>query len=410
MNFKYKNEADLSAMTPEQRDIYSEQKRDFEKNSRAQEIKDALDQFKKDNPVEPSPISKEKASEIEQMLKEWKEKGSFDASYQTSAGQMAKEIKEKKERLKSMRSEEEVVLEKGEVSKALSNVASIATNVHQQLLPGIENFGRIATNFYDRLPKLTISTGNHKGTIAYVDWDESTTVNAAAAIAEGAPFSESTAKFKGYTATLKKIGDTLPVTEEFFEDEELAASELDMFLQTNVKSVIGNQVINGDGTGDTLTGLVTSVPAYAAAASGITNVNIYDLITKVKTAITKNRGNKYAPNFALMNADDIDKLVLAKDLNGQYLFPPNHPIYSMIIEDNNVAANTMVVGDLRYARCYEMNGIILSRGYVGSQFGEDKITLKARKRMLFLIRNVDKQGFRKVTSITTALTTLATAP
>lgn len=409
--FKYKNEAELAAMTPEQRDTYSEQKREFEKEARAKEIADALKAFKEANPQAELPISKETAEEIKQMLKEWKEEDrSFGSSTKTSTAVLAKEIKEKRERLKNAGPNEEVILEKGDVTKALSNVASISTNPHQQILPGIENFGRIATNFYDRLPKLTLSTGNHKGTIAYVDWDESTTANAAAMIAEGVAFPESTAKFKGYTLSLKKVGDTLPVTEEFFEDEELAASELEMFLQTNVKSVLGSQVINGDGTGDNLTGLVTSVPAFAAAASGIPNVNIYDLITKVKTSITKNRGSRYNPNFALMNADDIDKLVLAKDLNGQYLFPPNHPIYSMIIEDNNLASNTMVVGDMRYARCYEMTGIILSRGYVGSQFGEDKVTLKARKRLLFLIRNVDKQGFRKVTSISAALTTLATAP
>jgi hypothetical protein len=40
--FKYKTEEELSKMTPEQRDIYAEQKRQFEKEERQKEIKEAL--------------------------------------------------------------------------------------------------------------------------------------------------------------------------------------------------------------------------------------------------------------------------------------------------------------------------------------------------------------------------------
>jgi hypothetical protein len=50
----------------------------------------------------------------------------------------------------------------------------------------------------------------------------------------------------------------------------------------------------------------------------------------------------------------------------------------------------------------------LSRGYTGSQFVEDMMTLKARKRLALLVRTADKGGFAKVTSISAALTTLAT--
>jgi hypothetical protein len=52
---------------------------------------------------------------------------------------------------------------------------------------------------------------------------------------------------------------------------------------------------------------------------------------------------------------------------------------------------------------------VLSKGFVDAQFAEDLITLKARKRLLFLIRTVDKTGFRKVTDVNGALAVLATA-
>ena len=55
-----------------------------------------------------------------------------------------------------------------------------------------------------------------------------------------------------------------------------------------------------------------------------------------------------------------------------------------------------------------MGGVVLSKGYGANQFTEDMMTLKARKRLAFLIREADKTGFKRVTSISAALVTLAT--
>ena len=79
----------------------------------------------------------------------------------------------------------------------------------------------------------------------------------------------------------------------------------------------------------------------------------------------------------------------------------------MIVEDNNIANNVLVVGDSRFGRIYELGGVTLSSGMIDDQYNKDLITLKARKRLLFLIRNSDKAGFRKVTDIDAALVTLA---
>ena len=204
-------------------------------------------------------------------------------------------------------------------------------------------------------------------------------------------------------------------TEEFFEDEASFAAELNMFLNTNVRIKINDQIINGDGTGQNLTGIFASINAYSPVASGIQDASIYDLILKVSEAITKPFGSKYMPDVALMNITDILRMKLKKDANNNYVTPPfvsqdGKQVGSMIVlEENAVPSNQMIVGDRRYARIYEMPGITLSNGYVNSQFTEDIETLKARARLLFLIRNVDKTGFLKVTDIDTALATLATA-
>lgn len=317
---------------------------------------------------------------------------------------IAAEVKEHKEKLKAMikgTSQEEVVI------KATTARSSITTNPNQMVLPGIGQLIRIARSLYNICQHFTYPVGSHNGTIKYLDWDEATTVKSAAAIAEGAAFPESTAKFKGYSVELKKVGDTLPVNEEFFEDEANAAAQLEMFLNNNVESKIDNGLINADGTGDDITGLLASVSEYTLPAAGtVVDPTIYDLITVVKAAITKPAGNKYKPDFAVMNLDTINRLLLKKDANNNLQFPPNHPIFSFIVEDNSVADNELVVGDSRYMEIHEMVGIALSRGMINDQYVKDQLTLKARKRMLFLIKNSNKSGFRKVTDIDAALLAL----
>ena len=250
----------------------------------------------------------------------------------------------------------------GEVEiKAITNVASIATNTAGFDIPDVGQLATAERNAYSIFPKQNISAtnGNIRKNINYWDWDESTTVRAAAMIAESGAFPESTAKWKQYTIPVQKVGDTLPITEEFFEDEQLFYSELGMFMKTNVE--IKNQVINGDGTGSNLTGLIASVPAFTAVASGITDASIYDLIVKLKEDVSTTGGAKYRTNFALMNIADINKMKLKKDANNNYMMPPfvdrsgNVVDGITIVEDNAVVANTMFFGDSKFARIADKN-------------------------------------------------------
>lgn len=403
MVFTYKTEAELSAMTPEQRDIYGQQKREFEGKATQKMIDDALEAFKTANPAAAAPelpISKEEVAEMKETIAQLKEAQSGGPGKTTT---MASEVKANKDALKQTLKSDgtEVVL------KADTTRSSIANNYWRVGLPGIGQLDRVARALYDVFRKVMLPAGSHNGKISYVDWDADTTAKAAAMVAEGGTFPESTATFETFDISLKKVGDTLPVTEEFFEDEALAAAELERFIGANVESKIDDQIANGPGTGDNIKGLLASVDEYTPSASGIVDANIYDLITKVKGAITSAAGSKYNPNFTAMNNSTINRLLLKKDDNNNYQFPPSHPIFREIVEDNSLADNVLVVGDSRFGTIYEMGGVTISRGMVNTQFVKDMLTLKARKRLLFLIRNSDKSGFRKVSDISTALTTLA---
>lgn len=317
------------------------------------------------------------------------------------------EIKENKEALKAISKRQG---NKSVVLKALTTRASVATNNIGLDLPGLGEYGlRKARSFYNFIQKQIIPLPqDHAGVIRYRDWDEATTAKAAAAVAEGAAFPESTAAWAGFTLPVEKIGDTLPVTEEFFEDEPSAAAELSLFLSNNVEDKVANDVILGNGTSPNIFGLDARATAYTAPDLNIVDANIKDLVVKVVEDITTNYGSKYSPDFVAMNIADYNEYVLKKDSQNRYLFDDNGMIGGLnVVIDNHVAANTMYVGDSRYCRLYEVPGVEVSQGMVNAQFNEDEFTIKARKRLAFLIRNNDRTGFRKVASISAALTTLA---
>jgi predicted RNA-binding protein Jag len=271
---------------------------------------------------------------------------------------------------------------------------------------------------YDLFQKVPVGK-DRNGVIRYVDWDSATIARAAAAIAEGGTFPESTAKWATYTLGLQKVGVTNPVSEEFTYDDAMFVAEVEAFLRNDVEIKIDTDLINANGTAPNIKGLVAQSTAYTAAASGIVDASIYDLIVDVKRSITVGGGSKFNPDFALMNITDINKMLLKKDVNHQYVAPPFSQNGASgtaefvvagvrVIECNAVTANTMIVGCSGYAKIYEEPGFYVATGYDGSDWSSDMMTLKARKRLNLLVRTQDQVGFAKVASISAALTTLAT--
>ena len=403
--FIYKTQKEIAELDDTQVETYAKELKAHDADLRTKEIETAVTVVKTSLTAEIAKATQANV-DLETQIKELKDANVKPAVAKTLEAQ----LKESKEAIKSIAkgADSEIVL------KANLVRASITNNTQGYALPDVGQLAHRKLTAYDLFTKIPVSESNNQGVIKYWDWDSATTVRAAAALAEGGTFPASTAKFVEYTLPLQKIGDTLPVSEEFFEDEDMFAAELNMFLDTNVSIKVDTDLITGNGTAPNIKGLNSSVDAYTPVASGITDASIYDLLIKVSESITTTGGSKYTPDFALMNISDINKMRLKKDANFNYVMPPfvtrdGAQVDNMVVlECNAVTANTCVVGDRRYARIYEKGGVTASKGYSGTQFVEDMMTLKIRKRLAFLVRTADKGGFAKVTSISAALTTLAT--
>ena len=371
------------------------------------ELDAAIEQFKKDNPAPTPEISKAAFEELTETVNQLKEQGNGPAKV-VALEDVIKENGEKiKKSFKTKGTEHEFIV------KADTLRASVANTTAALRLADIGQLAYRKLTIYDIFPKIPVGK-DMNGTVRYTDWDQATTVRAAAAIAEAGTFPESTAKWAEFSLSLKKIGDTVPISEEFAFDDARFAAELQQFLQTNVAIKIDTDLVSGDGTGSNILGINAQVPAYVPVAAGIPDASIYDLIVKVRETITGPYGAKYQPNVILMNISDINKMKLKKDSYNNYVMPPffdrNGNIVDgvLVLECNSFAANTAVMGDSRYGKIYEEDGFYVATGYNGTDFGEDMMTMKARKRMNLLIRTVDQTGWLKITDITAALATIGT--
>jgi len=190
------------------------------------------------------------------------------------------------------------------------------------------------------------------------------------------------------------------------------AAELEIFLRTNVDILVDDQLYDGDGTGNNMTGVYTSATAFTSSAQGVADANMYDLIVDCKVDITAGKRSKYAPNFIALNSTDIKRFKFQKDANGNYVMPPyvsengNNIDGLVVIETAAVTANTFLMGDSRFGTIYEADGYTLEKGYKSGDWEKDMPSLKVRRRMLMLVKNADAGAFRKCTDINAAIITL----
>jgi len=185
--FKYKTDAEVQAMTEQEANDYAIAKRAHEADLQTKAIETAL------KPVqEELKTVKENNTELALKVTELETKG-----VKSVVKTFVDEIKENKESLKAIAKGGNAEI----VMKADTLRASVATDPSGLFIGGIGQLQRVKRSLYNFFPKITVGKGNHSGVIRYIDWDE-TTVKAAASVAEGVAFAESTAKFKGYSLSI----------------------------------------------------------------------------------------------------------------------------------------------------------------------------------------------------------------
>lgn len=265
------------------------------------------------------------------------------------------------------------------------------------------------------------------GVITYMDVTAETNNAAETAESTGAEVGtgnkpESAITWQEYSANLRVIADTIPVTRNAYRHMGFIASEIDRLLRKNQAQRKDTQIYKGDGNSPNLKGIYTYTTAVTLASmpqyQQVNTPNIADLAMNLAVYVANKSDasgaqSKYSPNVLFINPADALKFFV-KGSDGHYALPPFMTTQGRvgnltIIESPKVTVNTMMVGDASYGTIYQSEDVVIEMGLVNDQFLKNQWTIRAEQELCFLQRNADLGAFVKVTDISAAIAAL-TAP
>jgi HK97 family phage major capsid protein len=235
---------------------------------------------------------------------------------------------------------------------------------------------------------------------SYVRDNTSTPQGGATEVAEGGTKPESTYTWELVTDTIKTVAHWTDIARQALDDHTQLRGLVQTRLFYGLAYRVDNQIINGDGTSNTMVGIL--------ATSGI---NAYDTgsgndepkIISLRRAKTLVRHNEYAANVVVLNPDDWETIELSTDDTGRWRVTPNvqenlnSRIWGMnVVETNTIAAGTALEGDFRLgANLYDRQRAAL---YVtdsdASKFRSNILTLLAELRLGLAV--VRPKSFAKI--------------
>lgn len=155
--------------------------------------------------------------------------------------------------------------------------------------------------------------------------------------------------FERDTATVVTIAEWVPATKRALSDVAALEGLINDELRLDLAEVEEDQVVNGDGTGENLEGILSVSGTQAQAFST-------DIFETVRKALTKVRTvGRAVPNGVGLNPSDVETVDLARDANdrfygaGPFTMGPRTLWGVPIVESESIPAGTAVVADWRKA-------------------------------------------------------------
>lgn len=177
-------------------------------------------------------------------------------------------------------------------------------------LPGVLGLPQRRMTVRDLITPGTMDTN----TLEYVK--ETGFTNNAAPTAEGAKKPESTMKFDLVSTTPKVIAHFVKASRQILDDASQLASYIDGRLRYGLAFKEEQQLLNGDGTGQNLLGIIPQATAYAAPfdpAGTETNIDM------IRLAMLQAFLAEYPATGHVMNPIDWARIELLKDTTGRYI-------------------------------------------------------------------------------------------
>ncbi|PVZ53032.1 phage major capsid protein [Arthrobacter sp. H-02-3] len=178
-----------------------------------------------------------------------------------------------------------------------------------------------------------------------------------------------------------------PVPERYFADHANLEDFLRNEMESGLYQALENQALQGDGTGENLTGLLNT--------SGIiTQAFATDALTSIRKAMTSLEVYGITPTALVLNPVDAEALDLLRDsgATGKYLLgdPAGDGVGKLWkvprVRSNAVAAGTALLGDWQQAQIVIREDATLALDRSGSNFSHNLVTIRLEGRFGFAVK------------------------
>lgn len=186
---------------------------------------------------------------------------------------------------------------------------SAGATVQTTRLPGILELPQRRMTIRSLLAQGTME-GN---TLEYVR--ETGFTNAAAPVAEGAQKPESSLKFDLVQTSAKVIAHWMKASRQILSDSAQLQSFINARLLRGLEVVEENQLLNGNGTGQNLLGLLPQATAFAAPIT-VANATAVD---RLRLALLQAQLAEFPATGIVLNPADWAGIELLKDTQGRYI-------------------------------------------------------------------------------------------
>lgn len=233
--------------------------------------------------------------------------------------------------------------------------------------------------------------------------EETTATNNAAEKAEGVAYAESVFVYTERESPVRKITNSLPVTDEQLKFAPVVASLINNNLRRGLRERLETQILVGDGNSPNLEGFLdagkSSVQTQAKGAEPA-----FDAFFKAMVKVMTTGGANV--DYGVMNPLNWQTIRLARTADGQYILgnpstPGPQALFGVpIVQSTRITQGTALVGDFAnfsYIGEPDGNSADVLVGYVGDQFKEGKKTLRCD---LYACLTVTRQAaFCKITGL-----------
>lgn len=250
-------------------------------------------------------------------------------------------------------------------------------------------------------------------TSKFVTYIQQTLQSSATWIGEGVVKNEGDLKYQEVSVEVKKVAGFIKISKEMLEDLAFVRNEVNTDLMETIDNQIENNLLNGNGVGSNLNGIINQATAWTAGTflNTVTSANLADV---VRTAVAQIETAKFMATHVILHPRDVAKLSLSKTTAGEYTYGAFvvHPVTGdpiiaglPIISTTWMTEGNFLVADMTKAQVRMREGMNIQVGYEGDDFKRNMVTILCEARLVSFIKANDTGAFVKGT-ISTAITAL----